>query len=221
MDTQGTVSPLSGSREQEFQPDSTANPRGTYNPLVRSELGLSPEGGPADTHSGHGGGTMNQTAKECADVLQQGFDLVEALADEQYAFDVFEGGSSIWSSPGAHTRHVLDFLDCLLTGLDAKRIDYTNRKRRLNVEQSRTVGLREIERAIASLERLTHLEAQLPLDVRSDMNQEWSKSTLSRELQFVIGHVIHHYALIRLTLAHRGIEAPSDYGVAPSTLAIA
>ena len=172
-----------------------------------------------DTHSGNGGGTMNQTAEGCADVLRQGFELIEALADEEYAFDVFEGGSPVWSSPGAHTRHILDYLDCLLTGLDAQRIDYTNRKRRLDVEQSRTVGLREIERSTESLERLTHLESQLPLDVRSDMNQEWSKSTLSRELQFVIGHVIHHYALIRLTLAHRGIEAPSEYGVAPSTLA--
>ncbi len=159
---------------------------------------------------------MNRTVDECAEALSQGLDLIDALSPEDYAHPEEH---SVWTSPGAHTRHMLDFLDCLLTGLDAQRVDYTARKRRIEVERSQTVGLREIQRCIESLDHLRTLDGRLRLDVRCDANQEWSSSTLARELQFVTAHVIHHYALIRMTLAHRGIEAPYEYGVAPSTLA--
>jgi len=159
---------------------------------------------------------MNRTVGECAEALHQGFDLIDALSPEDYD-DPEE--HSVWSSPGAHTRHMLDFLDCLLSGLDSQRVDYTARKRRIEVERSQTVGLREIQRCIESLDRLRTLDGRLHLEVRSDANQDWCISTLARELQFVTAHVIHHYALIRMTLAHLGIEAPYEYGVAPSTLA--
>ena len=159
---------------------------------------------------------MKQSADECAEVLRQGLDLVEALAPEDYAFPQER---NIWSCPGSHTRHMLDFLDCLLSGLDSRQVDYTSRKRHIEVECSQTMGLCEIRRCIESLDRLRPLDGSLGLHVRSDTNQEWTQSTLERELQFVTAHVIHHYALIRLTLAHRGIEAPFEFGVAPSTLA--
>ena len=57
------------------------------------------------------------------------------------------------------------------------------------------------------------------MEVRPEPDQDWTRSTLSREMQFVSTHVIHHHALIRLTLAQRGVEAPPEFGVAPSTLA--
>lgn len=158
---------------------------------------------------------------ECIAHLRQGLSLVEALSDEDYAFtsQSFANDGSAWSSPGAHTRHLLDFIECLLTGLDAQRVDYTARKRRSEIEVSRRVGRREIQRAIESLEGLRHLDGRSPLEVRPEPDQDWTRSTLARELQFVSAHAVHHHALIRMTLAHRGIEAPSDYGVAPSTLA--
>jgi hypothetical protein len=159
---------------------------------------------------------MNRTVADCMEVLQQGLDLIEALSPEDYGFCEEH---SVWTSPGAHTRHMLDFLDCLLTGLDARLVDYTARKRRIDVEQSQSVGMREVRRCMESLNRLCEIDGQFTLDVRSDSDQEWSRSTLARELQFVTAHVVHHHALVRLTLAHRGIEAPNDYGVAPSTLA--
>ena len=159
---------------------------------------------------------MNRTAANCTQVLQQGLDLIEALSPEDYALNEEH---TVWSSPGAHTRHMLDFLDCLLTGLDGQIVDYTARKRRIDVEVSQTVGAREVRRSMESLERLAILDGRLALDVRSDADQKWSQSTLAREVQFVTAHVVHHHALIRLTLAHRGIEAPHDFGVAPSTRA--
>ncbi|MCP4907931.1 MAG: DinB family protein [bacterium] len=159
---------------------------------------------------------MNTTVIDCTRILQQGLSLIEALPAEDYAFPEEE---SVWSSPGAHTRHMLDFVFCLLTGLDARNVDYTARKRRADIENSQEIGIREIRQCIDRLDLLRPLDRNLELDIRTDANQEWVRSTLGRELQFVTAHVVHHHALIRMTLARRGIEAPYEYGVAPSTLA--
>lgn len=159
-------------------------------------------------------------AGECAELLRQGLDLIEALADEHYApndagLDDAPGTASV----GAHFRHAIDFFDCLLTGLDARRIDYSTRKRRVDVEHARPAGTREIRRALEGLEALRALEESLPLEVRTEPEQTWAHSTLARELHFVAGHTLHHYALVRLTLVGLGIEAPPEFGIAPSTLA--
>lgn len=160
--------------------------------------------------------------EELIEQLAQGLALVEAVADEDYTG--CESGAdatateTAWASPGAHTRHLLDFVDCLLSGIDARRIDYTARKRRGDVEHSRERGRREIQRVLEELEGLREQDGALPLAIRPEPAQPWTGSTLARELQFVSCHVLHHHALIRMTLAHRGIEAPPQYGVAPSTL---
>ena len=159
---------------------------------------------------------MSRAADECIQHLTQGLELITALADEDYAL---ASPGSAWSSPGAHTRHLLDFIDCLLMGIDARRVDYTARKRKADVEESRERGIRAIEAAIEGLERVRLLDGRLPLEVRPEPDQDFTNSTLARELQFVSAHAVHHHASIRMTLAHRGIEAPHDYGVAPSTLA--
>jgi hypothetical protein len=45
-----------------------------------------------------------------------------------------------------------------------------------------------------------------------------SASTALRELQFLVSHTVHHYAVIALILRARGLEPGPDFGVAPSTL---
>jgi len=164
---------------------------------------------------------LSRAADELIELLQQGYALAASLSDEDYAASIqteTDGAVASWASPGAHTRHLLDFVGCLLSGMDAQRIDYTARKRRGEVETNREVGRREIESAIEGLERIRHLEGRLPVEVRPEPDQDWTRSTVARELQFVSTHVLHHHALIRLTLAQRGVEAPPEFGVAPSTL---
>ncbi|MBM4187475.1 MAG: hypothetical protein FJ206_09205 [Gemmatimonadetes bacterium] len=48
--------------------------------------------------------------------------------------------------------------------------------------------------------------------------ESWSRSTLGRELQFLVSHSVHHFALIKLLLANDGPVLPREFGVAPSTL---
>jgi hypothetical protein len=47
----------------------------------------------------------------------------------------------------------------------------------------------------------------------------WCRSSVSRELQFLLSHTVHHYALIAMTLRAAGVELDEELGVAPSTLA--
>lgn len=165
---------------------------------------------------------LSRAADALIDLLRQGYALIDALSDEDYAASLettTQATDATWASPGAHTRHLLDFVGCLLAGIDAQRIDYTARKRRPEVETHREVGRQQIERAIDGLERIRNLDGRTPIEVRPEPGQDWTRSSLSRELQFVSTHVIHHHALIRLTLALRGVEAPPEFGVAPSTLA--
>ena len=168
-------------------------------------------------------GGPRHAALDCADLLEQGRSILEGLPEDLYAPSVapeVAPGPSLWSSTGAHTRHVTDFVDCLLVGLDARRIDYTARKRNLEVEHSREAGLREIQRCIDALvSSCARLGETLAFDVRTDTGESWTESTLGRELRFVAGHTIHHYALIRMTLAQCGVALPEPFGVAASTLA--
>ena len=167
---------------------------------------------------------MRRAIDECIALLEQGRALIEAIEDEDYveapsAIDTPDAVSNAWSSPGAHTRHLLEFVGCLLRGLDARRVDYTARRRRADLETSRAAARREIADAIEGLQRVRALPGDQALVVRPEPEQDWTRSTLAREVQFVSSHAVHHHALIRMTLSHRGVEAPPEYGVAPSTLA--
>ena len=66
-------------------------------------------------------------------------------------------------------------------------------------------------------------ERQVRVTLRSVAGDEelpdWSQSSLQRELQFLVSHSVHHYALIRELLRQSGFDAGEGFGVAPSTLA--
>ena len=47
---------------------------------------------------------------------------------------------------------------------------------------------------------------------------EWCASTGRRELQFLLSHSVHHYAIIAMICGQHEIEVPEGFGVAPSTL---
>jgi hypothetical protein len=44
------------------------------------------------------------------------------------------------------------------------------------------------------------------------------RSSISREIEFVHSHTVHHHALIAEKLSSQGIETGRYFGVAPSTL---
>jgi hypothetical protein len=154
--------------------------------------------------------------RDCAALLDQGRALLAQLSDDVYTATAHGGR---WSSTGAHLRHVIDYVDCLVSGADAGFVDYTVRRRNPDIERHARVGLREIARCIEAIEKLPSRPTHHMLHVRCDEGEPMVASTLAREIRFVSSHTIHHFALIRLTLSTLGIETSEEFGVSPSTLA--
>ncbi len=151
--------------------------------------------------------------------LQQGCELIERLDDAQYRAT---GDPLAQSGIGSHFRHILDFYDCFSQGVASGRIDYDARSRNRAIETERKTAISAIEQQLELFERLPETyTGAWPLEVSSNGpagENLWSRSTLLRELQVLIAHTVHHYALIAVLLRSRGIEAGDRFGVAPSSL---
>lgn len=151
--------------------------------------------------------------------LKQGADLLAALDD-----DLFTGGSDLLpgGTVGAHFRHCLDFYRAFLGGLESGRIDYDARRRDRSVETDRQEALADFRKVGERLEALRPEELERPVQVRGDVTRAetpaWSRSTMGRELRYLLSHTIHHYALIGSILRARGFSPDREFGVAPSTL---
>lgn len=163
-------------------------------------------------------------AGETLHYLSQGLRLIDRLDDETWVAGM---GAGFRGGIGSQLRHCLDFFDCFLRGLPGGRIDYSDRRRDPDVERDRGHASARVRETIGRLELLEDLDLDAALRVKSDEStldgvlDAWSDSSVRRELQFLVSHTIHHYALIVALLARHGDELPegfADFGVAPSTL---
>ena len=57
----------------------------------------------------------------------------------------------------------------------------------------------------------------MELSVKQD-SPYWGASSLSRELQFLLSHLVHHQALVAVMLRVYGFVPTEEFGVAPATL---
>ena len=153
--------------------------------------------------------------------LQQSVALLERIDDATYT----RGNPATFSSGfGPHLRHCLDHYERFLDGLPTHRIDYDARDRDPRTETDRLIALERIRAIIAGLRRIAPSQRDTPVEIKMDCGDEtkteswWTRSTVSRELQFLVSHTVHHYALIAFILRTHGIDTGSEFGVAPSTL---
>lgn len=163
---------------------------------------------------------MDHTIADNIICLQQGERLVASLDAEVYGKKV---EVCFNSSIGGHLRHNLDHYFSFLAGAPKGRIDYDARARDAALETDPAAGREAFRQIIAGLEALPPEVLDKPLEVKMDTNNEadevvWSHSTARRELQFLLSHSIHHYALIATMCRLLGRETPGGFGVAPSTL---
>jgi hypothetical protein len=154
--------------------------------------------------------------------LEQGAELIRCLGDEVYTTcpeSPYRGGV------GAQFRHCLDFYDCFLKGLESGEIDYSRRKRDPRVESDRQYAIAKFEAVRDGLAELTSERCEQSVRVKAEETAsgtpEWCSSSPARELQFLISHTIHHYALVAVLLKLQDCEVGQEFpgfGVAPSTL---
>jgi hypothetical protein len=153
--------------------------------------------------------------------LRQALRLLERLDDAVYS------ATAPGFAPhraGAHLRHVLEFYQSFLDGLDTSHIDYDARRRDESIERSRHTAAIAINAIIQGLETRSDVQQERIVWVRmedaqfSGVRDTFMESSLSRELQVLSSHTVHHFALIAVTLRAHGVQLDPDFGMAPSTL---
>lgn len=116
------------------------------------------------------------------------------------------------SSVGEHVRHSIEMYQCLINGYANTAINYSNRKRNVEMETS----------AVYAVQCLQNILQQLPTIDKpiSVMNEgEELISSIKRELMYCNEHLIHHMALIKVAVNEIGkYKVSATFGVAPSTI---
>lgn len=153
--------------------------------------------------------------------LRQAADLLERVDDVTYS-------SAPPALPqhkaGSHLRHILEFFECFLDGVESLHVDYDARRRDQQVERSRAAALARIHNIMLRLQSTPALHSDGVLFVRAEdadslgLADPFTISSVSRELVVLSSHTIHHFALLAVTLQMHGFQVHGDFGVAPSTL---
>src|SRR5258708_16589795 len=158
------------------------------------------------------------------DVLQQGCVFLDRIVDETYARPL-EGPAEEKpaASLGAHYRHVIGQFLCLAEGIRTGQVNYDERRRNPQLEGSVTCARLVTEGLIDELGCLSRETLQRDCAVTysvgyGETEAEAVRSNLAREVMFVCGHAIHHYAILKLLCAGVGVKLPYEFGIAPSTL---
>ena len=155
-------------------------------------------------------------------LLKSAIELLNSFNDSQYSMrQVNESKSGV----GPHLRHVIDHYHCMLMGVIGDKIDYDHRERADTIESSVSRATEVMHELIAGLEGAKSFSKDKKFAVRMDCGtnnendvQAWCESTLGRELQFLVSHTVHHFAIIDIYCQVMGISVPEGFGIAPSTL---
>ena len=170
---------------------------------------------------------MNKLIDANLHFLHQAIELVNRLEDTCYSR--CEPGFYN-SSIGAHLRHCLEHYESFVNGVEKGQIDYDARKRDPAVETQTQAARERIETLTGffqSLKITNDVSQAMPeLQVKMDCGEdrpdgacaELQPSSMGRELQFLVSHTVHHFAMIRSLCVSNGADICDTFGVAPSTL---
>lgn len=126
------------------------------------------------------------------------------------------------ASIGQHVRHVLEFYRCIIKGASDGSVNYDNRERDLNLEQSPDLAISCIDQICDDIPKLNGTQ-EILLGANFSHNGEvlnMIKSSIERELVYCLEHSIHHQALIKIGLIDQKMDHLIDhsFGIAASTI---
>lgn len=126
------------------------------------------------------------------------------------------------ASVGEHTRHTIEFYQCLYEGLKTGNVNYDKRKRNIEIQSTPGYAISTINDIIDHIYN-AGADAELILEISYDLSDETSNkinSSYKRELAYNIEHAIHHMAIIKSIIVEnfRNINLPENFGIAISTV---
>ena len=136
----------------------------------------------------------------------------------QTPLDILSG-----STIGQHTRHIIEFYNCLLEqSMEAAPpvINYAVRRRDHRIETEPDYALAMVNTICEKLEDINTDQSCLLNGEEHGQKDLLVSSTVGRELIYNIEHTIHHLAIVKIALksAAPSILLPEHFGVAPSTI---
>ena len=139
--------------------------------------------------------------------------LLKSLSNDQYSRKIKHLGNA---SIGGHTRHIIELIQCVNKGYDSDTVDYLNRIRNLDLENSKSLALEvllEIEK------ELKRSDTNLKMVVENTSLDCSVNTTYFREVVYNTEHTIHHLALIKVALLEMNLDLVNhDFGMAYSTI---
>lgn len=141
------------------------------------------------------------------------------LTSEQYTHP---SSTLFGATIGQHVRHILEFYQCVFTGLETKIINYDNRNRNLLIETDSAYAIGVIDLILKQLSQNNPDEALvLEGNFCTEEGKEMKiQTSYLRELAYCLEHSIHHQALIKVgLLAVNCISCVDEtFGLAPATI---
>lgn len=158
------------------------------------------------------------TLQPLFELLHQMRTMIEMLDDIDYATPA-PGRTT--GGIGGHVRHCLDHVSALLTGTRTGLCAYDRRQRGTDVETSRVAAMDAITDVMIGLLQLdaTTLQSEVFVETQVDPSGAMvvTRSSVGRELVFLVSHTIHHNAILAQMLQARGLHVAPRFGLAPAT----
>jgi hypothetical protein len=166
----------------------------------------------------------NSTMERLLGFNQQVIDQALAVVGEHAAPGARHTAPPYAGPVGAHLRHVVEHYEALVNGLTLGVVDYDGRPRDCQLESSptlaraRLLGLRQVlgQWTPDMLDRAVQVLGLC--GVAGDFDFRVA-SSVGRELVFLAGHAVHHFALLAAHMQRHGVPVPAHFGKAPGTVA--
>ncbi len=123
------------------------------------------------------------------------------------------------ASIGKHTRHIVEFYQCLLFNVTDNTVNYDKRNRNLLLEENVKYTLDYITEIIDNIERIDTNKRLLLASIFDD-KEYVMETSLYREINYNVEHTVHHLAIIGIAipLHFSYINTSANFGYAQSTI---
>ena len=125
------------------------------------------------------------------------------------------------SSIGEHVRHIYNFPECLLRGIQTGVVNYDKRTRNTKIETNKDYAVKCLLEQTDYIINLNHYANKpLVLEVAVNGNSSSINTNLTRELHYIVEHTIHHNAILRIGINFHfpDLKIENSFGFAYSTL---